>query len=431
VRSEIVGVVVFSLLGFGWGHARAAVVASDVASNLAYAAETGGAWKGTSPSAGENPAGMDDGGLGFQPWSFAGGFHYPAQSPYGSLNHFIDGVDLTHSAFNQLSAPAFGLTNANLAFGGSTTRATRVLDTPLGVGGTVSLDFDNPELRPFDPFAPSGFVIRLNAGGGPVTQIGVTERFGFFTTFGFNGGNWSVTDSAGLTDSGLSSEETTTGATLRFTLSGAETYTLSISSLGGGTPVLTHSGSLANAASGPIDSIEVLMFENGSGNGISGPAAQPTGEREFFFNNLQVESNETGSNGDFDRDGDTDGADFLLWQGTLGSTTILAADSNGNGAVDGQDLNAWKATFGAISPTAIAHSSAVSEPRASIALIAVAILLLEMSKCLRVRSNQEMAVIATSWSTLLPTSADSAFPRRSDAARRNWPRPCVDHRWSL
>jgi hypothetical protein len=380
VRSEIVGLVVFGLLGFGWGHARAAVVASDVASNLAYAVETAGAWKGTNPSAGENPPGIDDGGFGFQPWSFAGGYHYPAQSPYGSLNHFIDGVDFTHSGFNQLAAPAFGLTNANLAFGGSTTRATRVLDAPLAAGGMVSLDFDNPELRPFAPDAPSGFVIRLNTGGGPVSQTGVTERFGFFTTFGFNGGNWTVTDSVGLTDSGLSSAETTTGATLRFTLSGAETYTLSILPLGGGTPLLTHSGSLANAALGPIDSIEVLMFENGSGNGIPGPAAQPTGEREFFFNNLQVETSGVGATGDFDRDGDTNGADFLLWQRTLGSTTMLAADSNGNGAVDGQDLNAWKVTFGAISPAAIAHSPAVPEPRAGIALLVVAVLLLEMAK---------------------------------------------------
>jgi hypothetical protein len=380
VRSEIVGLAALGLFGFGLGHARAAVVASDVASNLAYAVESGGAWKGTSPSAGENPAGMDDGGFGFQPWNFAGGYHYPAQSPYGSLNHFIDGVDFTHSAFNQLAAPAFGLTNANLAFGGSTTRATRVLDAPLAVGGVVSLDFDNPKLKPFDPFAPSGFVIRLNAGGGPTTQSGVTERFGFFTTFGFNSGNWSVTDSVGLTDSGLSSDETTTGATLRFTLSDAETYTLSVLPLGGGTPLFTRSGSLSNTASGSIDSLEVLMFENGSGNGIPGPAAQPTGEREFFFNNLQVESSGTGSIGDFDRDGDTDGADFLLWQGTLGSTTMLAADSNGNGAVDGQDLNAWKATFGAISPTAISRSFAVPEPRADIALLVAAVLLLEMAK---------------------------------------------------
>jgi hypothetical protein len=384
VRTAILALAAQSLLWLDGGHARAALVASDVASNSAYAAETGGAWKGTSPSAGENPAGTDDGGFGFQAWNFSGGFHYPAQSPYGSLNHFIDGVDFTHSEFNQLAAPAFGLTNSNLAFGGSTTRATRVLDAPLGVGGVVSLDFDNPELKPFDPFAASGYIIRLNSGGGPITQAGVTERLGFFTTFGFNGGNWSVTDSVGLTDSGLSSVETTAGATLRFTLSGAEIYTLSILPLGGGTPLLTHSGSLAHPASGPIDSIEILMFENGSGNGIPGAAAQPTGEREFFFNNLQVESSGTGSIGDFDRDGDTDGSDFLLWQGTLGSTTMLAADSNGNGVVDAQDLNAWKATFGAVSPTAVGNASAVPEPRAGIALLAIAVLVVEMAKRRRI-----------------------------------------------
>jgi hypothetical protein len=260
------------------------------------------------------------------------------------------------------------------------------------VGGTVSLDFDNPALKLFDPFAPSGYVIRLNSGGGPVTHSGVTERLGFFTTFGFNGSNWSIADSVGLTDTGLASMDTTSGATFKVTLSSAESYTLSILPLGGGSPLLSFNGNLAHTDSGPIDSIELLMFENGSGNGIPGPAAQPTGEREFFFNNLQVESNGTGSNGDFDRDGDTDGADFLIWQGTLGSTTMLAADSNANGVVDAQDLNAWKATFGVGSSTTAVSTSAVPEPRAGIALIAAAALLLELGKGRRARTSLETTV---------------------------------------
>jgi hypothetical protein len=315
---------------------------------------------------------VDDGGFGFQPWDFSGGFHYPDQSPYGVLNHFIDGVEFTPSTFNDLGAPAFGLTNANSAFGGATARATRVMDAPLAVGGAVSLDFDNTELKPFEPLAPSGFIIRLNSGAGPVTKPGVSERVGFFTTFGFNRGNWSTADSAGVTDTGLSSGQTTSGATFKLTLTDPESYSLEILPLGGGSPLAIHSGSLSNTGAGSIDSIEILMFENGSGNGLPGPVAQPTGEREFFFNNLRVEAAANAQNGDYDQDGDTDGADFLLWQQTLGSTTMLAADGNNNSVVDAGDLDVWKSTFGAASSVGFGAVSAIPEPTSGVACLVAA-----------------------------------------------------------
>jgi hypothetical protein len=355
---------------------RAETIAADSAGDPGYAAETGGAWKGVNPSTGENPPGVDNGGLGFQPWNFAGGFHYPENSPYGTLNHFIDGVDFAHSSFNNLNGPAFGLTNANVAFGGSTARATRVLNTPLTMGGSVSLDFDNPTLRPFDAFSPSGFVIRLNSGGGPVTHSGVTERFGFFTTFGFNSGNWSIKDSVGLSDLGLPSTQTTGGATLRFTLTGDESFSLEILPLAGGVPLAATTGMLAGAGAGPIDSIEVLMFENGSGNRIPGPASQPSGESEFFFNNLSVESASEG-NADYDDDGDVDGTDLLVWQRTLGSETELAADGDQSGKVDAADLELWKVQFGS---AATSDAGAVPEPATAAMAIGAALALLTISR---------------------------------------------------
>jgi glucose/arabinose dehydrogenase len=50
------------------------------------------------------------------------------------------------------------------------------------------------------------------------------------------------------------------------------------------------------------------------------------------------------SDTDFDRD--VDGADFLKWQRSLGSTTALLADASGNGLVDAADLAAWRINFG-------------------------------------------------------------------------------------
>src|SRR5262245_50317734 len=75
------------------GRAISATTASDAASGTAYAAESGGAWKGLYPTADENPPGTDNGGSGFNTWDFFGGFHQPQYSPYGRLNHFIAGVD--------------------------------------------------------------------------------------------------------------------------------------------------------------------------------------------------------------------------------------------------------------------------------------------------------------------------------------------------
>jgi hypothetical protein len=359
---------------------RAGIVAADSASDPSYAAETGGAWKGLNPAAGENPPGADNGGSGFQPWNFAGGFHYPADSPYGELNHFIDGVDFTHSSFNDLGAPAFGLTNANVAFGGSTARATRTFDSPLTVGTSVTLNFDNPVLATYNPQFPdpAGYLIRLNTGGGPVRDgNGVAQRFGIFTTSGYINGRWATTDSAGNLDSGLSSTETTSGATFRFTLTATEAYLFEILPLGGGPALFTKSGTLAGAGADAIDTLEILMFGNGSGNGVPGPAGQTSGEREFFFNSLSV-ANATVGNADYDDDSDVDGADFLIWQQTLGSETELAADGNQNGKVDAADLDLWKLQFGV--PAAASGIGAVPEPTATTMALGAALALFAFSR---------------------------------------------------
>jgi hypothetical protein len=104
--------------------------------------------------------------------------------------------------------------------------------------------------------------------------------------------------------------------------------------------------------------MDVVLFANGSGNGETGAAAQPTGAREFFFNNLLITS--PGVAGDYDADGDVDGNDFLVWQRTLDSTTNLAADGSKNGVVDGADLTVWRGHFS----SATELTAVVPEPAA-------------------------------------------------------------------
>jgi hypothetical protein len=81
--------------------------------------------------------------------------------------------------------------------------------------------------------------------------------------------------------------------------------------------------------------------------------------------------------GDFDADGDVDGADFLNWQLQVGASVPpgTGADATGDGQVDGLDLVEWSANLGAASSTAAAAS--IPEPAAgalaSLSLVALAV----------------------------------------------------------
>jgi hypothetical protein len=65
--------------------------------------------------------------------------------------------------------------------------------------------------------------------------------------------------------------------------------------------------------------------------------------------------------GDFTGNDVVDGADFLAWQRTFGSTTDLAADGSLNGVIDAADLAIWKQNFGRTRPAAGA-TTPIPEP---------------------------------------------------------------------
>jgi hypothetical protein len=364
----------------------ALTLAADQASNSAYSAEAGGAWKALLPSANENPPGTDNGGYGFLPWNFAGGYHDPTVSPYGNLNHFIDGIDFApHSSFNDLGSTAFGLTNANIAYSGFTSRATRVFLQPLTIGSTFSVQFDNPILAPLANNDQTGYIIRLNSGGGPkiASNPNVYERLGFFAEDGLDQGNWHLTDASGSNDTGLASNATTSGAVFRVTLHSAESYLLEILPPGGGSPLYSSTGNLANTGMGSIDTLEILMFGNGSGNGLIDAADLPTGQREFFFDRLSLSAPLPG---DYNGDGRVDAADYIVWRATLNRSVPngTGADGNSDGTINQPDYEIWRHNFGdstaAAGSGAINGLVAVSEPE-GLTLILFATFAISILRC--------------------------------------------------
>jgi hypothetical protein len=73
--------------------------------------------------------------------------------------------------------------------------------------------------------------------------------------------------------------------------------------------------------------------------------------------------------GDYDRDGDADGADFLQWQRDSGSSVepYAGADGDGSGFVDGADFLIWHDNFGAT----LLESPPTTVPEPSLPLLMV------------------------------------------------------------
>jgi len=399
IRNVLFTTISAAVISSSGARAIGATTASDAALNAAYAADATGAWKGLNPTADENPPGTDNGGSGFNTWDFFGGFHQPQYSPYGRLNHFIAGVDFPTTSFNNLGSRAFALTNSNFdpaacgtscGFGGETARATRPFASAMAPGDTFSIDFDNPHLFPEVAWYPAGFLIRLDTGHGPAvpgdpTSSG-TERFGIFGATGVYGqsgefgANWAVADSAGNTNTGVDVSATSSGAKLQFTLETDETYSMAVKRLSDGAVLFSQSGSLSSTGAGPIDTVEIVLYGNGSGNGLVGPSMQATGEREFYFNNLRIDS--AGLAGDYNHNGVVDADDYVLWRRTMGQSVTpgAGADGDGDGMITQADYNIWRAHYGLASTTGLSQATVPEPSEASlVAESLVAILMVTLS----------------------------------------------------
>ena len=85
------------------------------------------------------------------------------------------------------------------------------------------------------------------------------------------------------------------------------------------------------------------------------------------------------SQGDFNRDGQVDSADYVVWRKMMGQTgASLAADGNGNYVVDAGDLDTWRANYGrsvsAGAGSGFEMEAAVPEPAGVVLLMLGAIM---------------------------------------------------------
>jgi hypothetical protein len=286
--------------------APAEVRASDSAADSAYSDGWQGL-KGTVPA----ETGTDNGGSGFQGWNFDDTFWEAESSPY-STPHFLDTVP---STFNNLGAPAFAVTNGNVAFNGYSTETLRPFAGPLRVGDEFSMDIDNPQLKLLEEGDSAGIIIRLQTADRK-------ERFGLFLAAGFNDDHWSITDLRGSeADSGFSAEAGSSGFRMALKLTGEEDYRLTITPRVGN-PV-TIENKLGDPGTGPITRLQIVLYGNGSGDGEDAA----TGERELYFNNLKIEGGGAPTAmqlpTDCNQDGDVDLSDpiCVLMQLFLGAPT--------------------------------------------------------------------------------------------------------------
>jgi hypothetical protein len=350
----------------------------DSASDPAYAANpTDGAWQGEYPNndqSGQNPPGMDNGGTGFLPWSFSGGYHEAdPPSPYGMFNHFIDGVDFPTTAFNNLGSPAFGLGNMQLVdeFGfpaGMTAVGKRPFAAPLAVGDVFSAEFDTP--AEYDDYSGQGFPFAIigfqDAAGNDVFNIeaGSSVPFGDFNwryddlnvengDFGVDAGGSSIVPTE-TSDGSSFALEVLTPTTGRFTFDGRSLdITFGRIVEGSGVPA------------DPPASVFFTLFQNSAEDDAMG---NPTGEHAFYFDNLKIERPGADIPGDYNHDGTVDAADYVVWRKN---------DESSDG------YTTWRTNFGRTAGpgAALTGGAAVPEPAAIIQFLIAISLLLHRRSC--------------------------------------------------
>jgi len=212
-----------------------AILAADNASNAAY----NDGWQSG-----------DNGGFGFGAWSLTIGgnrFYYISDSRNNG-NGLDDGVVGGTSGdgdINSSGDKAWGMT----AFGGDTAEALRLLNAPLLIGHTISIDMDNGFI---DGGATVGFGFQNNATAQNMFELFFVGGTSFYQWVDEGGAH---TSTIGYTDEGLN---------LSLKRTGLDSYTATITTRGGATQ--TISGDFGGTLD-PTDLDKIRLFNANAGGG--------------------------------------------------------------------------------------------------------------------------------------------------------------------
>jgi len=223
----------------------------------------------------------DNGGFGFTGWGFNGTYTSAVQnnmstSPYNALGTPV------WTLFNPV-APAHGSPNPpdTVPPTGDIVRAGRGIVGGLQIGQTFSTTVDNPTERQFF----KGYTIRLVSGGKNTEYNGTAvSRLAVGTFEYFSYGKWYA---AGASNPGTTLFDTDTSAAgmrLDVTLTGANTYSLTMTPLANPLAAYSQSGTLAGT--GTIDWIEYELYNTDS-DWNPGVAPNPQ-NTDFYIGGMSI-----------------------------------------------------------------------------------------------------------------------------------------------
>jgi hypothetical protein len=319
-----------------------------------------------------------DGGFGFGPWNFDGTYNTlpPAQQAMDDgLGTGVQGsstfndVGRAWTMYNPLGraqVPSNGGSGTDIA------RSGRALDSPLQVGQTISVVFDNPEPRAF--FRGYAIVLNQDAANGcyagdncstPAYDPGSVDQAWQLQMFDYNSyGNWqwfSYIDANPNNDYPLFDYHTAeAGGRLDVTLTGPTSISWTLTPLAH--PELAETRTETLASSDPIVWIELQQWNTDSD---FYPAMVPGAlATDFYIRSIEITSPDPpGVPGDYNADGKVDAADYVLARKHLGTGYDLTNEVSGvtPGSVTQDDLDAWRARFGDMSGAG-GGAGAVPEP---------------------------------------------------------------------
>jgi hypothetical protein len=200
----------------------------------------------------------DNGGFGFGPWDFTGTYTSPVGQTIDTTSRY-NPFGTAWTLFNA-DAPGGPQDPPNPPTGTDIATAGRRILGNLQVSQTVSIHLANPLQRSFF----RGYTVRFNTGGANTIFMGAAQSRMAIGTFDYAppSGDWFASGTGG--DPDLFDTDTYAGLRIDFTLTGADTFALAMTTLNDNSETYTKSGTLAGPAGSPIDWIEFELYNTDS-----------------------------------------------------------------------------------------------------------------------------------------------------------------------